>query len=121
MACLINFGLFRGITRKDKLLQSIENISRMISNGAHSDFIFAPYQSKFKRVPMIIIGLLNIFGSILWAFPYFLYIEIFLQAATFTCCCVKKNCLCLMVSNYFYLLGFIPGLRKNETGTIEFI
>ena len=120
MACLINFSLFRGITRKDKLLQSIENISRMTSNGMHSDVIFAPYQSKFKKVPMIIIGLLNIFGSILWAFPYFLYIEIFLNVGIFTCCCVEKYCLCLMITNYFYLLAFIPGLRKNETGKILF-
>jgi len=116
MACLINFGLFRGITRKDKLLQSIENINGMIHRGTYSDIIYAPYQSKFNKVSMIIIGLLNIFGSILWALPYFFYIEIFLNVSMFTCCCVERGCLCKMISNYFYLLAFIPGLRKHEIG-----
>lgn len=118
MSCMINFGLFRGLTLENKLLQSEKSILRMIGNGMTSDVIFGTYQSKFKRFPLIIISLLNIFGSILWAIPYIIFLEVILIILMLIGFCTKYQYY-KQITNDCYFLAFIPGLRRGITGTLR--
>ena len=117
MASMINFALFRGLTFRCKLLQNKEEIERKVANGITSDFIFGSYQSKFSRISLFFISLLNILGSICWALPFIIYCEIFLVVIMFLGFC-KILQYYKILTNYFYLLAFIPGLRRGQQGRI---
>ena len=119
MACMINFIFFRGLTLENKLMQSKEKINILIESHLTSDFIFGTYQAKFKRVPMFIISLLNILGSICWAIPFYIYIEIILNILMIVGCFTRKN-LFKMITRCFYLLAFVPGLRRNIIGHLKY-
>ena len=117
MASMINFALFRGMTFKSKLTQSKEEITRMISENYTSDIIFGTYQAKFSRIVRFIISLLNILGSICWALPYIIYYELYLIIIMFLYFFNLWNHYKTLM-NYFYLLAFIPGLRRGIIGRI---
>ena len=117
ISCMVNFGLFRALTLESKLLQSRQEISDMIIHNFNSDTIFGTYQSKFGRCSMIIISLLNIFGSILWSFGFIIYIEIILIILMLINCFTEK-CYFKKLMNLVYLLGFIPGLRRDTQGVL---
>lgn len=118
MACMVNFGFFRGLTLEKNLLQSKQFITRMIEQNINSNIIFGTYQAKFSRISMFIISLLNILGSICWALPFILYIEIILIVSMFIGFCTK-NKFFRRILYYFYLLAFIPGLRRGVHGRFK--
>ena len=120
IACMINFEYFRALTMKDKLMQSKKRISIMIQNNIPSNIISGTYQSKFKRNSMIIISLLNIFGSICWALPYILFLELLFSFTMFLGFCTKNKFFKYKMKIY-YLLAFIPGLRRRANGEIIYI
>ena len=120
MASMINFILFRGLTLENKLLQSKEKINNLIDSHITSYFIFGTYQAKFKRVPMFVISLLNILGSICWAIPFYIFIEIILNILMIIGCFTRKN-LFRMITCCFYLVAFVPGLRKDISGHLKII
>ena len=120
IACMINFEYFRALTLEDKLMQSKKNISNMIQNNIPSNIISGTYQSKFKRSSIIIISLLNIFGSICWAIPFIIFLELLFTFTMFIGWCTK-NKLFKNNMNKFYLLAFIPGLRRRAHGEILYI
>ena len=118
MASMINFIFFRGLTLENKLLQSKEKINNLIESHFPSQHIFGTYQAKFKRVPMFIISLLNILGSICWAIPFYIFIEIILNILMIIGCFTRKN-LFKMIICCFYLVAFVPGLRKDISGHLK--
>ena len=121
ISCMINFEFFRALTLEKKLLQNIKNIKAMISQNYTSDRIFGTYQAKFGRISMIFISLLNIFGSICWTIPYYIYIEMILTIALIIECFSKDNSIFRKTLNKYYLLAFIPGLRRNTSGFLSYV
>jgi hypothetical protein len=120
IATMINFQLFRAISLENKLLHNGQKISEIINSQTQSsDKIFGTYQSKFRRISMIIISLLNIIGSICWALPYVFFCEIFLIIIMFLYL-FSINDKFLQLMNLFYLLAFAPGLRRNIFGHIKY-
>ena len=118
MACMINFIFFRGLTLENKLLQSKEKIKNLVELHLSSFFIFGTYQAKFKRVPMLIISLLNILGSICWAIPFYIFIEVILNILMIIGFFTRKN-LFKMITCCFYLVAFVPGLRRDISGHLK--
>lgn len=120
ISIMINFLLFRALTLENKLLQRKEKIIEMM-NGPNntSAHIFGTYQSKFKRIPMIIISILTIIGSICWAIPFFLYFELFLIVSMFLYIFSIKDFF-MKWMHLIYLLAFVPGLRRNKQGEIHY-
>ena len=119
IACMVNFGLFRALTLENKLLQSRNEISYMVGRNYNSDTVFGTYQSKFGRCSMVIISLLNIFGSILWSLGFIIYIEIILIILMLIDCFTKK-CYFKKMMNLVYLLAFVPGLKRDTKGVIVY-
>ena len=120
MASMVNFEYFRGLTMEKKLLQKKKNIIMMDQNHETSENVFGTYQSKFKRKYMIIISLLNIFGSICWSLPFIIFIEIILNISMFLGFCTKIRLFKYLTSKY-YFLAFVPGLRRNISGNIKYV
>ena len=118
MACMINFIFFRALTLENKLMQSKEKINTLVESHLSSVFIFGTYQAKFKRIPMFIISLLNILGSICWAIPFYIYIEVILNILMVISFFTRKN-LFKMIICCFYLIAFVPGLRKDIIGHLK--
>jgi hypothetical protein len=118
MACMINFIFFRALTLENKLMQSKEKINTLVESHLSSVFIFGTYQAKFKRIPMFIISLLNILGSICWAIPFYIYIEVILHILMIISFFTRKS-LYKMIICCFYLIAFVPGLRKNIMGHLK--
>ena len=120
ISIMIHFLLFRALTLGNKLLQRKEKIIQMMNDPNNtSAHIFGTYQSKFRRIPMIIISILTIIGSICWAIPFFLYIELFLIVSMFLYIFSVKNFFKKWM-NLVYLLAFVPGLRRNKQGEIHY-
>ena len=118
IANIIHFQFFRALTRENKLLQRKEKIKEMIDNNYTSDVIFGTYQSKFRGIPMFIISLLTIIGSICWALPFALYYELYLILEMFLYL-FSINDKFKRRMNLLYLLAFVPGLRRNKFGEIK--
>lgn len=120
IATMINFQLFRAVSHEKNLLHNGQKITEIINSRSQaSDKIFGTYQSKFRRISIIIISLLNIIGSICWALPYVIFCEIFLIINMFLYL-FSINDKFRQWMNLFYLLAFAPGLRRNIFGQIKY-
>ena len=120
IANMINFELFRGLSMEKKLLQNKRNIKEMIQQNNSSEKVFGTYQSKFGRKYMIFIGLFNILGSTCWTIPFLLFIEIILIVLMIIGFFSKDISLFKRIINKYYLLAFIPGLRRNKEGRLYY-
>ena len=103
-----------------KLLQNKRNIKEMIQQNNSSEKVFGTYQSKFGRKYMIFIGLFNILGSTCWTIPFLLFIEIILIVLMIIGFFSKDISLFKRIINKYYLLAFIPGLRRNKEGRLYY-
>ena len=120
ISCMINFEYFRALTLENKLMQSKKSISNMIQINIPSNIISGTYQSKFKKSSLIIISLLNIFGSICWTIPFIVFLELLFIVTMLLGCCTKNNFFKHKM-NLYYLLAFIPGLRRRFNGELLYI